>query len=55
MNDPPSSAEEERKYQQQLREVNEALLVSVVRQHELTAQAQKAERAASESEARLTI
>ncbi len=38
--------------EQQLREMNEALLLSSIRQHELTEQAQKAETAAVESEAR---
>jgi PAS domain S-box-containing protein len=38
--------------QQQLREMNEALLISSVRQHELTEQAQKAEAALRESNAR---
>ena len=55
MNDPPTTAEEEHEYQRQLREINEALLVSSVRQHELTEQAQKAERAASESEERFRM
>ena len=39
--------------EQQLREMNEALLVSSVRQHELTEQAQKAEAALRESHAKL--
>ena len=39
--------------QQQLREMNEALLVSSVRQHELTEQAQKAEAALRETHAEL--
>jgi hypothetical protein len=38
--------------EQQLLEINEALLVSSVRQHELTEQAQKAEAALRESHAR---
>ncbi|MGZ8424702.1 MAG: hybrid sensor histidine kinase/response regulator [Candidatus Binatia bacterium] len=38
--------------EQQLREMNEALLISSVRQHELTEQAQKAEAALRESNAR---
>ena len=38
--------------EQQLREMNEALLISSVRQHELTEQAQKAEAALRESEER---
>ncbi len=38
--------------EQQLREINEALLISSVRQHELTEQAQKAEAALRESNAR---
>jgi PAS domain S-box-containing protein len=38
--------------EQQLREINEALLISSVRQHELTEQAQKAEAALRESEER---
>jgi len=55
MNDAPSTAAAEREFERQLREVNEALLVSSVRQHELTEQAQKAEQAASESEARFRM
>ena len=38
--------------EQQLREMNEALLISSVHQHELTEQAQKAEAALRESEQR---
>lgn len=40
---------------QQLRQMNEALIVSSVRQHELTEQAQKAESALRESEARFRL
>ncbi len=39
-------------FEQQLREMNKALLVSSLKQHELTEKAEKAERAAYESEAR---
>ena len=39
----------------ELREINEALFLSAVRQHELTEQAQKAEQARRESEERLEI
>jgi PAS domain S-box-containing protein len=42
MNDPERPAAE-RDYERKLREMNEALLISSVRQHELTEQAQKAE------------
>ena len=42
----------ERDSQQQLRDMNEALLVSSLRQHELTELAQQAEAASRESEAR---
>lgn len=56
MNDPPSTGGEgDHEFQRHLREVNEALLVSSVRQHELTEQAQKAERAARESEERFRM
>ena len=40
---------------QQLRQMNEALIISSVRQHELTEQAQKAESALRESEARFRL
>jgi signal transduction histidine kinase/ActR/RegA family two-component response regulator len=40
-----SAPQAERSFERQLREMNEALLVSSVKQHELTEQAQKAERA----------
>jgi signal transduction histidine kinase/ActR/RegA family two-component response regulator len=40
-----SAPQAERAFERQLREMNEALLVSSVKQHELTEQAQKAERA----------
>jgi len=40
-----SAAQSDRAFERQLREMNEALLVSSVKQHELTEQAQKAERA----------
>ena len=42
-------------YERQLREMNDALLVSSVRQHELIEQAQKAEAALRESEERLAL
>ena len=42
-------------YERQLREINEALLVSSVRQHELIEQAQNAEAALRESEERLAL
>ena len=54
MNDPsttPPAAQ--RDYERQLREMNDALLVSSVRQHELIEQAQKAEAALAESEEQL--
>jgi PAS domain S-box-containing protein len=51
MSDPPTTPEE-LEYQRQLREVNQALLVSSIRQHE---QAQEAERAASESQERFRM
>ncbi len=41
----PPAPKPDRAFEQQLREMNEALLVSSVRQHELAEQAQKAERA----------
>lgn len=47
-----SSAESPSKLEQQLREMNQALLVSSIKQHELTAQAQQAEAVARESEER---
>ena len=47
MNDSPSPAGAEREYQRQLRDMNEALLVSSVHQHELTDKAQRAEAAAA--------
>jgi hypothetical protein len=40
-----SAPQPDRAFERQLREMNEALLVSSVKQHELTEQAQKAERA----------
>ena len=46
------SAESPSKLEQQLREMNQALLVSSIKQHELTEQAQKAEAVARESEER---
>ncbi len=55
---PIKPTEAEPAYQRQLREIreiNEALFVSSVRQHELTEQAQKAEQARRESEERLEI
>ena len=39
----PPDPQADRAFEQQLREMNEALLVSSVRQHELAEQAQKAE------------
>jgi PAS domain S-box-containing protein len=51
MTDPAGTAAK-RDYQQQLRDINEALLVSSVRQHELTEKAQQAETALRESEER---
>ena len=48
----PPAPQADRIVEQQLREMNEALLLSSVRQHELTELAQKAEAAAHESEAR---
>lgn len=47
-----SSAESPSKLEQQLREMNQALLVSSIKQHELTEQAQQAEAVARESEER---
>jgi PAS domain S-box-containing protein len=56
MTDPPTTGVEgDQKFQRQLREVNEALLVSLVRQQELTEQARNAERAARESEERFRM
>lgn len=49
---PPAA---ERDYERQLREINDALLVSSVHQHELTEHAQKAEAALRESEERLAL
>jgi PAS domain S-box-containing protein len=48
-----NSAAPSNKLEQQLRDMNEALLISSVKQHELVEQAQKAEAAAHESEVRL--
>ena len=48
----PPTRQTDPAFEQQLREMNERLLVSSVRQHELAEQAQKAEKAAHESEAR---
>jgi len=49
MNSTPTTGspapEPERAFERQLREMNDALLVASVRQHELTEQAQKAEQA----------
>lgn len=53
MSDAPAIPLEERDAERQLRDINEALLVSSVRQHELTEQAQKAEAALRASEERL--
>ena len=47
-------AAEHDEYERQLREMNDAFLVSSVRQHELTEQAQKAEAALAESEEQLS-
>ena len=47
-----SSAQSPSKLEQQLREMNQALLVSSIKQHELTEQAQQAEAVARESEER---
>ena len=47
-----SSADAPSKLEQQLREMNQALLVSSIKQHELTEQAQQAEAVARESEER---
>jgi PAS domain S-box-containing protein len=52
MNDPPIRPAVD-DYERQLREINEALLISSVRQHELTEQAQKAEQALRQSEENL--
>ena len=53
MNDIPTRPAAERDQGRQLREMNEALLVSSVHQHELTAQAEQATTALRESEKRL--
>ena len=55
MNDPSAAPPDERDYERQLRDMNEALLVSSVRQHELTEQAQKAETALRESDERYRL
>ena len=56
MNDPSTeSPAAERDYERQLREMNDALLVSSVHQHELTGQAHEAEAALRESEERLAL
>ncbi len=52
MNDAPTRLAAERDFEHQMRDMNEALLVSSVRQHELTEQAEKAEAALRESEER---
>src|SRR6266849_3120965 len=52
MNDAPTRLAAERDFEHQMRGMNEALLVSSVRQHELTEQAEKAEAALRESEER---
>lgn len=54
MNDIPTRPAAELDQGRQLREMNEALLVSSVHQHELTAQAEQATTALHESEERLT-
>jgi PAS domain S-box-containing protein len=48
----PPASQDERSFEQQLRDLNEALMVSSVHQHELTDNAEKAEAIARESEAR---
>ena len=57
MNDPPTTGppapQADRAFERQLREMNEVLLVSSVRQHELAEQAQKAEAALQEIHAEL--
>ncbi len=53
MNDPQTTPAPEQDYGRQLREMNEALLISSVRQHELTEQAQQAKAALEQSEERL--
>jgi PAS domain S-box-containing protein len=50
MNDPPIRPAADDEYERQLREINQALLISSVRQHELTEQAQNAEQALRQSE-----
>ena len=52
MSDAPKQEDTERGWEQRLREMNEALLISSVRQHELAEEAQKAEEAARASEER---
>ena len=49
MNGSTTTPTAERDYERQLREMNEALLVSAVRQHELTEQAEQAAAALRES------
>ncbi|HEX5732493.1 MAG TPA: PAS domain S-box protein [Blastocatellia bacterium] len=53
MKDPSTGPAAERDYERQLREMNEALLVSSVRQHELAEQAEQAAAALRESETTL--
>ena len=53
MNGSTTAPTTEPDYERQLREMNEALLVSSVRQHELTEQAEQAAAALRESEERL--
>ena len=53
MNDPPIRPAADDEYERQLREINEALLISSVRQHELTEQARKIEQALRLSEENL--
>ncbi len=53
MNDTSAKSETKSDYAQQLREMNEALLVSSLRQHELTEQAQEAEAALRDSQEHL--
>jgi PAS domain S-box-containing protein len=48
----PPASQDDRSFEQQLRDVNEALIVSSVHQHELTDNAEKAEAIARESEER---
>ena len=48
----PPAHQADQAFEQKLREMNESLLLSSVKQHELTEKAEKAEKAAHESEAR---